>query len=123
MVIFFVVFQKSEILKNAVSARWCSDSRCLKSKEYMSHRLRNPTICIGENKAADQLHGNREADQRLCFRYTDSTIPLLPSSEISRFRLSSVTVQAGLRQPNCWFTHAHKHMVLARHIHVYVFNG
>ena len=22
--------------------------------------------------------GNREADQRLCFRYTDSTIPLLP---------------------------------------------
>ena len=25
----------------------------------------------------------READQRLCFRYTDSTIPLLPKSEIS----------------------------------------
>ena len=36
-----------------------------------------PTICIGENKGADQLRGNREADQRLCFRYTDSTIPLL----------------------------------------------
>ena len=27
-------------------------------------------------------HGNREADQPLCFRYTDSTIPLLPKSEI-----------------------------------------
>ena len=26
---------------------------------------------------------SREADQRLCFRYTDSTIPLLPKSEIS----------------------------------------
>ena len=26
--------------------------------------------------------GNREADQRLCFRYTDSTIPQLPKSEI-----------------------------------------
>ena len=26
-----------------------------------------PTICIGENKDADQLRGNREADQRLCF--------------------------------------------------------
>ena len=26
------------------------------------------TICIGENKGADQLRGNREADQRLCFR-------------------------------------------------------
>ena len=36
-----------------------------------------PTICIGENKGADQLRGNCEADQRLCFRYSDSTIPLL----------------------------------------------
>ena len=36
-----------------------------------------PTICIGENKGADQLRGNREADQRLCFRYLDRTIPLL----------------------------------------------
>ena len=36
-----------------------------------------PTICIGENKDADQLRCNREADQRLCFRYSDSTIPLL----------------------------------------------
>ena len=33
-----------------------------------------PTICIGENKDADQLRGNREADQRLCFRYSDSTL-------------------------------------------------
>ena len=36
-----------------------------------------PTICIGENKDADQLRGNREADQRLCFRYSDSTIPII----------------------------------------------
>ena len=36
-----------------------------------------PTICIGENEDADQLRGNREADQRLCFRYSDSLIPLL----------------------------------------------
>ena len=35
-------------------------------------------FCICENKDADQLHGNCKADQRLCFRYTDSTIPLLP---------------------------------------------
>ena len=40
-----------------------------------------PTICIGENKDADQLRGNREADQRLRFRYSDSTIPLLLKSE------------------------------------------
>ena len=38
---------------------------------------------ICENKDADQLRGNCEADQRLCFRYTDSTNPLFPKSEIS----------------------------------------
>ena len=39
---------------------------------------------ICENKDADQLRGNREADQRLCFRrYTDSTIPLLTKYEFS----------------------------------------
>ena len=52
----------------------------------MSRLVGKPTICIGEkNKDADQLHGNREADQRLCFRYTDSTLPLLLKSEISSF--------------------------------------
>ena len=55
-----------------------------------------PTICIGENKDADQLRGNREADQRLCFRYTDSTIPLLSKSKISSLWPSSVLVEPGL---------------------------
>ena len=49
----------------------------------LSRDVRKPAFCICENKDADQLRGNREADQRLCFRYTDSTIPLLPKSEIS----------------------------------------
>ena len=40
----------------------------------------NPTMCIGENKGADQLRSNCEADQRFSFRYTDSTIPLLSKS-------------------------------------------
>ena len=53
-------------------------------------------FCICENKDADQLRGNREADQRLCFRNTDSTIPLFPKSEISSLRPSSVAVQPGL---------------------------
>ena len=57
-----------------------------------------PTICIGENKDADQLRGYREADQRLCFRYSDSTIPLLLKSEISSFQLFCVLVQVGLCQ-------------------------
>ena len=50
---------------------------------YMSRVVRKPAFCICENKDADQLRGNREADQRLCFRYIDSTIPLLPKYEIS----------------------------------------
>ena len=31
--------------------------------------MRKPDFCICENKDADQLLGNREADQRLCFSY------------------------------------------------------
>ena len=50
---------------------------------YMSRVVRKPAFCICENKDADQLRDNREADQRLCFRYMDSTIPLLPKDEIS----------------------------------------
>ena len=52
-----------------------------------------PTICICENKDADQLCSNCTADQHLCFRYTDSTIPLL-LNEISS--LISVTAQTSL---------------------------
>ena len=33
--------------------------------------MRKPAFCICENKDADQLRGNREADQRLCFRYIE----------------------------------------------------
>ena len=40
----------------------------------MSRPMGKPTICIGENKDADQLRSNREADQRLSFRYLDSTV-------------------------------------------------
>ena len=43
--------------------------------------MRKPAFCICENKDADQLRGDREADQRLCFRYSDSMIPLLSKSE------------------------------------------
>ena len=50
---------------------------------HMSCVMRKPAFCICENKDADQLRGNREADQRLCFHYTDSTIPLLSKYEIS----------------------------------------
>ena len=64
----------------------------------MSLVVRKPAFCICENKDADQLRGKREADQRLCFRYTDSTISLLPKYEISSLQPSSVAVQPGLCQ-------------------------
>ena len=35
--------------------------------------MRKPAFCICVNKDADQLRSNCAADQRLCFRYTDST--------------------------------------------------
>ena len=53
--------------------------------------MRKQTICLGENS-------NCEADHRLCFRYTDSTISLLSKSKIFSLYPSSVTVQPGL----CW---------------------
>ena len=52
-----------------------------------------PTICIGENKDVDQLRS-----YCICFRYVDSTIPLLSKSKISRLQPSSVFVQLGLCQ-------------------------
>ena len=58
--------------------------------------MRKPALSICENKDADQLCGNHTADQRLCFRYTNSTIPLLPKSEISSLLPSFVAVQPGL---------------------------
>ena len=60
--------------------------------------MRNPAFRICENKDADQIGGNREADQRLCFGNTDSAIPRLPKSKISSIKLSSVTAQPGLCQ-------------------------
>ena len=53
----------------------------LSSNEPRHEKTKILHIC--ENKDEDQLRGNCEADQRLCFRYIDSTIPVLSKSEIS----------------------------------------
>ena len=62
----------------------------------MSRVLRKLAFCIGENRDTDQLRSNREADQRLCFHYTDSKIPLLPRYETASVQPSSVAAQPGL---------------------------
>ena len=63
---------------------------------YMSLDMRTPLFCICENKNANQLRCNREADQRRCFRYIACTIHLLPKYKISSMNPSSVAVQPGL---------------------------
>ena len=62
----------------------------------MSYAMRKPDFCICKNKGTDQLHGNHAADQRLCFRYKGSTVPLLSKSKISIVSPSSGAVQPGL---------------------------
>ena len=50
----------------------------------ISYVMRKHAFCICEYKGKeDQLHGNCTADQHLRFCYIDSTISLLPKSEIS----------------------------------------
>ena len=44
----------------------------LKSLIKMSRIVIKPDFCICENKDADQVRGNREADQHLCFCYRDA---------------------------------------------------
>ena len=46
----------------------------------------------------NQLRSNCKADQRLCFRYMDSTFPILPKAEISSFLPYSETVQVDVCQ-------------------------
>ena len=58
--------------------------------------MRKPDFGICENKDSDQLCGYLEANQRLCFRYIDSTMPILPKSEILLLQPYFVATQPGL---------------------------
>ena len=55
--------------------------------------MRKPVFGINKNKDKDQLRGNSKVDQRICLRYTDSTIPLLSKSDISSLLPFFVAVQ------------------------------
>ena len=81
----------------------------------MSHVMRKPEICLCEKKGADKLRSNCEADQRLCFRYTDSTIPRLP--EIQNFKHLALFcscidrfVSDQVRNPEDRFSHVAAHI-------------
>ena len=84
-----------------------------------------PTICICENKGADQLRGNREADQRLCFRYSDIVLFLLylnpkfqaSSSFLSLYRPVCV---GPVRKPHCWFSHEVAQIYMYMYVRLFV---
>ena len=63
-----------------ISSSSCSLSMVITANEP---RHEKTNILPMQNKDADQLRGDREADQRLCFRFIDSKIPLLSKYEIS----------------------------------------
>ena len=50
---------------------------------YESCYQKTGFLLMRKQRDTDQLSGYREADQRLCFCYLDSTIPLPSKSEIS----------------------------------------
>ena len=62
----------------------------------MSCVVGKPAFSICENKGADQLRSSHAADQRLCFRLTDSTSSLLPEYEFLSIYPYYVTVWTGL---------------------------
>ena len=51
-------------------------------EKYESRREKTGFLHIRKQRRRSAL-GNREADQRLCFSYIDSTIPIFPNYEIS----------------------------------------
>ena len=91
---------------------------------YSSRVMRNPTFCICENKDADLLRGNREADQRLCFRYIDSTVQSLyflnPKFQASShlLQLYSLVCAGPGRKPERWFSHDAAHLFYFCSLHL-----
>ena len=73
--------------------------------------MRKTDFCIGENKGADQLRSNCEADQRLCFGYMDSTIPLLLTTEISMCNCTGRFVSDLVGNPEDRFSRVTAHFV------------
>ena len=69
---------------------------------YVSCIMRQPAYAYAKT-GADQLCSDRAGDQRLCFSYIHSAIPLLPESDILAsihlFLYSPVCVRSG-RKPH-----------------------
>ena len=66
--------------------------------------MEKPTICIGENKDADQLRGNRIVQ----FLFYLNPKFQASSSFLCLYRPVCV---GPVRKPNCWFSHETAHLV------------
>ena len=99
------IFQQVTVIHNNISFAWRHKQPIYFFRPQWVG-AQKATICIYENKGADQLYC--KADQRLCFRYTNSTIPLLSKSKTASSHLlclySWVCVGTGWK-PHCWVSH------------------
>ena len=88
--------------------------------------MRKPTFCLCKNKGANHFCRNCEAYHRLCFRYMDSTIPLLSNFKfpVSRHLLClySLVCVGPVQKPHCWFSHDAAHVMAQDLPDVQVFN-
>ena len=94
-----LVMEKTDLAKRSFLMEWLLFRFFLFQRYHfgsasynMSRVMRKTPFCIiiCETKVADQLHGKRVADQCLCFRFIDNTIPLLPINP--KFQASSLVL-------------------------------
>ena len=90
------------LVNNLIMANMCNECNKKNHRVYQQgvtkYEPRHERTCFlnMQKQGPDQLRGNREADQCLCFHYIDSTIPLLSKYKILSLYPSSVAVQPGL---------------------------
>ena len=75
--------------------------------------MRKPILCICENKDADQLRGNREADQRLCFRYIVKSLYFLNAKAIF-CSCTGCFLSDQIGNQNVFFSHGAAHSLLRK---------
>ena len=92
MMMLLMMIQREKGINIMISCQDFVAYSCMPNfQNYSQHHyntsriVRKPDFRLCENKGADQLRSNCEADQRLCFRYSDNTISLLLKSEILSF--------------------------------------
>ena len=118
-ILVVMLFQISHINRKSAFAITNIKGHCMLSKMgikyHLSPLVRKLTVCICENKGADQLRSNHEADQRLCFHYTVHLLFFLnPKFQASSlFLLLHRPVCVGpVRKPHCWFSHGVAHLLI-----------